>query len=185
MLSVAALSFTLFTSCEDEPDKYESTSGTPTIKYIRCMSSEIQKWDDEPGTLYTNGQLVTSAYPGSTLAIIGDNLRSIYEIWFNDQKASLNQSTLTDNALFVTVPGKVPGEVSDKIYFVTTSKDTVTYDFKVIISAPTISSIVNEYAAVGSTQTLKGNYFIDDPGTPLTISFTGADGSLIPAKITM
>ena len=184
MLAVAAIGITALTSCKDEPDKYEPTGGKPTIKYIRSMSSEIQKWDDEPGTLYTNGQLVNSAYPGSTLAVIGDNLRSVYEVWFNDQKAALNQSTLTDNALFVTIPGKVPEAVTNKIYFITTGKDTVTYDFKVIISAPTISTMANEYAPVGTTQTLKGNYFIDDPGTPLTISFTGADGSLIPAKIT-
>lgn len=184
MLAVAAFGITALTSCKDEPDKFESTGGTPTIKYIRGMSSEIQKWNDEPGTLYTNGQLVTSAYPGSTLAVIGDNLRSVYEVWFNDQKASLNQSTLTDNALFVTVPGKVPGEVTDKIYFITTGSDTVTYDFKVIISAPSVSSMANEYAKAGSTQTLKGSYFIDDPGKPLTISFTGKDGALIPAEIT-
>jgi IPT/TIG domain. len=69
------------------------------------------------------GQLVTSASPGSTLAIIGDNLRSVYEIWFNDLRASLNQSTLTDNSLFVTIPGKVPGEVTDKIYFITTRSE--------------------------------------------------------------
>ena len=174
----------LLTSCKDEPDKFESTSGKPTIKYIRCMSSEIQKWDDAPGTLYTNGQLVTSANPGSSLAIIGENLRSIYEVWFNDKRASLNQSTLTDNSLFVTVPAGVPNEVSDKIYFITTEKDTITYDFKVIISAPVINSIPNEYAEAGSAQTLKGNYFIDDPNVPLTISFPGEGGTLIPAKIT-
>ena len=106
LLAVAAISTISLTSCKDEPDKFESTDGKPTIKYIRCMSSEIQKWDDDPGTLYTNGLLVTSANPGSSLAIIGENLRSIYEIWFNDKRASLNQSTLTDNALFVTVPDR-------------------------------------------------------------------------------
>ena len=133
LLAVAAISTMALTSCKDEPDKFEPTDGKPTVKYIRCMSSEIHNWDDEPDTQYTDGQLVTSASPGSTLAIIGDNLRSVYEIWFNDLRASLNQSTLTDNTLFVTIPGKVPGEVTDKIYFVTTSKDTVAYDFKVII----------------------------------------------------
>jgi hypothetical protein len=184
LLAVAAISTISLTSCKDEPDKFESTDGKPTIKYIRSMSSEIQKWDDDPSTLYTNGLLVTSANPGSSLAIIGENLRSIYEIWFNDKRASLNQSTLTDNALFVTVPAGVPTEVSDKIYFITTSKDTVTYDFKVIISAPVINSIPNEYAAAGTTQTLKGNYFIDDPNVPLTILFPGENGTLIPAKIT-
>ncbi|MDE6647780.1 MAG: hypothetical protein K2K03_08165, partial [Prevotella sp.] len=98
--------------------------------------------------------------------------------------ATLNQSTITDNALFVSVPGNVPAEVSDKIYFITTSKDTVTYDFKVIISAPLITSMPNEYALAGTELTLRGNYFIDDPNVPLTISFQGADGELIPAKIT-
>lgn len=184
LLAVVALSTVALTSCKDQPDKYEATSGTPTIKYIRCMSSEIHNWDDDPDTQYTDGQLVTSANPGSSLAIIGDNLRSINEIWFNDQKATLNQSTITDNALFVSVPGNVPAEVSDKIYFITTGKDTVTYDFKVIISAPLITSMPNEYALAGTELTLRGNYFIDDPNVPLTISFQGADGELIPAKIT-
>ena len=55
MLAVAAIGITALTSCKDEPDRYEPTGGKPTIKYIRSMSSEIQKWDDEPGTLYTNG----------------------------------------------------------------------------------------------------------------------------------
>ena len=184
LLAIAVISSVTLTSCKDEPDKYESTDGQPTIKYIRCMSSEVHTWSDAADTQYTDGQLVTSANPGSTLAIIGENLRSIYEIWFNDQKAALNQSTLTDYALFVTIPGKVPSAVTDKIYFVTTSRDTVTYDFKVVISAPVINTLANEYAMAGTTQTLKGNYFIDDPGTPLTISFQAADGSLIPAKIT-
>jgi len=184
LFAVATLSSVALTSCEDEPDKFESTDGKPTIKYIRCMSSEVHSWKDEPGTLYTDGQLVTSASPGNSLAIIGENLRSIYEIWFNDQKASLNQSTLTDNALFVTVPGTVPGVVSNKIYFVTTSRDTVAYDFKVVIAAPIINSMPNEYAKGGSTQTLKGNYFIDDPNKPLAISFPGENGKLIPAQIT-
>ncbi len=184
LLAVAALSTMALTSCKDEPDKYESTDGTPTIKYIRCMSSEIHNWNDDPDTQYTDGQLVTSANPGSSLAIIGENLRSIIEIWFNDQKATLNQSTITDNALFVSVPGNVPATVSDKIYFITTAKDTVKYDFKVIISSPVIRSMPNEYATAGTEMTLYGNYFIDDPNVPLSISFTGANEEMIPATIT-
>lgn len=183
LIAVAAFSSVALTSCEDEPDKFEPASGKPTIKYIRCMSTEIHNWDDDPNMQYTDGQLVTSASPGNTLAIIGENMRSVYEVWFNDLQASLNQSSLTDNTLFVTVPSRVPGEVTDKIYFVTTSKDTVAYDFKVIISAPIINSMANEYAKAGTIQSLKGNYFIDDPGTPLSISFTGNNGSLIPAEI--
>ena len=154
LLAFAVISSAALTSCKDEPYKYESTDGQPTIKYIRCMSSEVHTWSDAADTQYTDGQLVTSANPGSTLAIIGENLRSIYEIWFNDQKAALNQSTLTDNALFVTIPGKVPTAVTDKIYFVTTSRDTVAYDFKVVISAPVINTLANEYAKVSRLSSL-------------------------------
>ena len=67
---------------------------------------------------------------------------------------------------------------------ITKDQDTVTYDFHVVISAPQIIGMGNEYAPAGTSQTLTGNYFIDDPGTPLTINFTGADGSMIPAEIT-
>ena len=184
LLAMVAISTVAFTSCKDEPDKFEPTGGKPTIKYIRCLSSEIHDWRDEPGTVYTDGQLVTSASPGNALAIIGENMRSVYEVWFNDQKAALNQSTLTDNTLFVSIPGNVPGVVTDKIYFITTGKDTVAYDFKVIISAPVVNAMPNEYAKAGTTQRLRGNYFIDDPNKPLTISFPGEGGTLIPAKIT-
>ncbi|MGN1229607.1 MAG: hypothetical protein ACI4T5_08125, partial [Prevotella sp.] len=46
-LTVAALmGMSVFTSCEDEPDKYEVAGGTPTINYIRCLSSEVKGNND-------------------------------------------------------------------------------------------------------------------------------------------
>lgn len=183
VLAVLAMGAMVFTSCEDEPDKFEPASGKPTVKYIRCLSTEIKNASDAADTHYTNGQLVTSAAPGSTVALIGENMRSVREIWFNDQQGSLNTSTLTDNVLISSIPNVVPQEVSDKIFLITNDNDTVAYEFKVTISAPVINSMGNEYAAAGELEQLKGNYFIDDPNVPLTISFTGAGGELIPAKI--
>lgn len=171
-------------SCDDTPDAYEVAGGTPTVDYIRCLSSEIKGYNDDENTLYTNGQLVTSASPQAVLCLVGSNLRSVYEMYFNDKKAILNSSYITDNTLIVQIPRSVPETVTDKIYMITKDQDTVTYDFHVIISAPQIISMGNEYAPVGTSQTLTGNYFIDDPGTPLTVNFTGADGSMIPAEIT-
>ncbi len=182
-LSVAMMALGL-TACEDEPDKYEVADGLPTVKYIRCLGSEIVGNNDEPDTHYTNGELVTEAYPQSVICLVGDNLRSVYEIYFNDKQGILNSSYITDNTLIVQVPRSVPELVTDKIYMITESKDTVTYDFHVVISAPQIISMGNEYAAIGSTQTLVGNYFIDDPGTPLSINFTGANNTIVPATIT-
>lgn len=182
-LSLAVVAMGL-SSCKDEPDKYEVADGLPSVKYVRCLGSEIKSYNDAPDTHYTNGELVTEASPQSILCLVGDNLRSVYEIYFNDKQGILNSSYITDNTLIVQIPRSVPDLVTDKIYMVTQSKDTVTYDFHVIISAPQINGMGNEYAQIGSTQTLTGNYFIDDPGTPLTINFTGANNTQVKAPIT-
>lgn len=180
ILSMAACTVG-FTACKDEPDKYEIADGRPTVNYIRCLSSEVVGQQDDEDTKYTNGELVESAYPSSTLCLVGDNLRSIVEIYFNDLKANLNTSYISDNSLIVNVPGSVPSEVSDKMYLITNDKDTVAVDFKVIISAPTIVSMSCEYAPVGNTATIYGSYIIDDPNTPLTVNFKNAAGEDLPA----
>ena len=182
-MALAVMALGLF-SCADEPDKYEVASGLPSVSYVRCLSTEIQGSNDDLDMHYTNGELVTEASPQSIVCLVGKNLRSVYEIYFNDKKGILNSSYITDNTLIVQIPRSVPETVTDKIYLITKDLDTVTYDFHVVISAPQIISMGNEYAPVGSSQTLTGNYFIDDPGTPLAINFTGADGSMIPAEIT-
>jgi len=184
LLCAAVVGSLILSSCADEPDKFESTKGKPTVKFVRNLTGEIKNVWDAPETVYTIGQLITEAEGGNTVALIGENMRSVYEIWFNDQQASLNQSTLTDNVLITTIPNKVPGQVFDKIFLVTTEKDTVDYDFHVVIPAPVLASTTNEYDEPGTEITIKGNYFIDDPNVPLTVSFTNNNGGLTKATIT-
>ena len=100
---------------------------------------------------------------------MGRNLRSVTKINFNDQTAVLNTSYMTDNTIIVTVPKAIPNEVSDKIYFITSKQDTVAYDFKTIVPAPTINSMSNEWAAPGEEVTIKGDYFLDYDNSHLTI----------------
>ena len=170
-------------SCDDTPDAYEVAGGTPTVDYIRCLSSEIKGNNDDANTLYTNGQLVTSASPQAVLCLVGSNLRSVYEMYFNDKKAILNSSYITDNTLIVSVPSSVPSLVTDKIYMITKNQDTISYDFSVVIPAPQLSAMSCEYAAVGDEVTFTGNYMVDDPNTPLTVTFRNADGKDIEAHI--
>lgn len=151
------------TSCEDEPHKYEVADGVPTIKYVKVTSPE------------SGDSLITGAYMDNLICIVGDNLRSTVELWFNDQKAVLNTSYMTDNTILVSVPGTIPGEVSNLMYFVTSGNDTITYPFEVIVPAPSVNSMSCEYAPVGSEATIYGNYFIDDPNVPLSISFGNVD----------
>lgn len=154
-----------FTSCEDEPNKFELTGGKPEISYIR------------PQDVNLKDSLLTSANMQASLAIIGNNLTSIKEMWFNDIKATLNTSYITNHALLVNVPKNVPKKVTDKIYMVTRDADTVTYDFHVIVPPASVSSMSNEYAAIGSEASLMGLYYVDDPNDPLTITFTGINNS--------
>lgn len=146
-----------FTSCEDEPDKYEVAGGTPTIDYVRPVDAA------------SKDSLLTEASLNNTICIVGRNLRSVTKINFNDQAAVLNTSYMTDNTIIVTVPKNIPGKVTDKIYFITNNKDTLDYDFKTVVPAPTINGMSNEWAAPGEEVTIKGDYFLDYDNSHLTI----------------
>jgi hypothetical protein len=65
----------------------------------------------------------------SIICLVGDNLTSIKELYFNDQKAQLNTSYITSHTMIVQIPDNIPEEVSDKIYMVTAAQDTVEYGF--------------------------------------------------------
>lgn len=158
IVAVAGLSVS---SCEDQPDKFKLTDGKPTVKYIRPASA------DESDALLVSGFL------DNTICLVGDNLTSIREMFFNDQKAILNTSYITDHTLVVTIPGGIPEVVTNKIYMVCADNDTVTYDFSVKVPAPSVRSISCEWAAAGSEVTILGDYFIDDPNIPLSVSFAG------------
>jgi hypothetical protein len=148
-------------SCDDNPDKYVITDGIPEVYYIRVPNPE------------SSDSLLVAAYMNNTIALIGENLTSIKEMWFNDKKAILNSSFITYNTLLVNVPNEIPSVVSNKIYMITKNNDTIAYDFSVLVPAPVVSSISCEYAHDGDIATLYGDYFIDDPNVPLTISMPG------------
>lgn len=160
---VAALAVTgcLMTACEDQPDKYEIADGVPMLKYVRSPLPEEAD------------SLLVGAYLGNTVCLVGDNLRSIYELYFNDQKATLNTSYMTDHTILVDIPKNIPEEVTNKIYMITKSGDKVDFDFNVMVPAPVVSSMSCEYAPAGSEAVLYGDYFVDDPNVPLTISMPG------------
>lgn len=100
-------------------------------------------------------------------------MRSIYELYFNDQKATLNTSYMTDHTVLVDIPKNIPEEVTNKIYMITKSGEKVDFDFSVMVPAPVVSSMSCEYAPAGSEAVLYGDYFVDDPNVPLTISMPG------------
>ncbi len=153
--------FGLF-SCQDQPDEYKPTSGTPEVQYVRLPISA--------------DSVITKSYMQTTVCLVGKNLRSVRKLLFNDQEALLNSSYITDNTLLVDIPKNIPSVVTDKIYMINESGDTTTYNFHVIVPAPTVSAMSCEYAAAGDEVTITGDYFIQDPYKPLQIKFN--DGTL-------
>ena len=161
LLSALALTSAVFTGCKDEPDKYEVSGGVPTIRYIRPLGTE------------SADSILTGAYMDNSICIVGNNLRSIVKMFFNDQEAQLIPSLITDNTMIVTVPGTIPGEVFNKIFMINNANDTTTYDFKVLVPAPSINTMSNEWAKAGEQAIIYGNYFVDDPNVPLTLTING------------
>mgnify|MGYP001753679902 FL=1 len=160
-MAALAMMGCFMTACEDQPDKYEIADGVPTLKYVRSPLPEEAD------------SLLVGAYLGNTVCLVGDNLRSIYELYFNDQKATLNTSYMTDHTVLVDIPKNIPEEVTNKIYMITKSGEKVDFDFNVMVPAPVVSSMSCEYAPAGSEAVLYGDYFVDDPNVPLTISMPG------------
>jgi len=158
-LMLMGLGMVANTSCKDEPDAYKIAGGKPTVSFIRPVSAS------------SKDSIIVSASMQSTICIVGENLRSVTGLLFNDQEAVLNTSYMTDHTLIVTVPNEIPGTVTDKIYFATQSKDTVTYDFHVVIPGPAVSSMSNEWASAGEEVTIIGDYFLDYAEFPLTVNF--------------
>ena len=153
-------------SCEDEPYKFRLTDGVPTVYYVR------------PVDVASADSLLNSAYMGSSICIVGDNLRSVYKLVFNDQEATLNNSYITDHTLLVDIPNEIPEEVSDLMYLITQKADTVKYDFSVLVPGPSIISMSNEYAPAGSVATLVGDYFVDDPNVPLKLYVSDTEATV-------
>lgn len=137
-------------SCEKKDD-----GGTPVINYIRITDPE--KADS----------LLTAAFMGDLIVIVGENLGGAREIWFNDQEAYLTPTYITDETILVNVPSTVPYEVNNKIKIVFADGYELLHDFTIDVPGPELYSIKCEYVPDGGTAVLTGDYFFD----PTTVIF--------------
>ena len=147
-----------FASCEDYPDAFVLADGVPTVHYVRYADQDV---------------LIEQAYMGEVVCFVGENLCSVRELLFNDQKAVLNTSFMTENTLIAAVPGNLPKVKTDRVYMITKGQDTVTVDFKVMLPAPQLKSMSCEYQPQGTDVTIYGNYFTE----PMTVVFENGNGA--------
>lgn len=162
-LLALAVTGSVFTACEDEPDKYEIAGGNPEVIYIRTPAKP--------------DSLITAASTNTPVVLIGNNLRSIKALYFNDQKAALNTSYMTDHAVVVTVPKALPNTPTDKIYMYNKDGKVTEYPFSVTIDGPSLNSMNCEFVKPGDVATINGDFFLDYESDPMTI--TMPDGKVI------
>lgn len=145
-------------SCSKDED------GKAFVSYVRVTNPEA------------SDSLVTIAGQGQMIAIMGGNLQSTYQVWFNDQKANLIPTFITNSSIIVRVPSQIPSVITNKLKLVFANEESLQYDFSVDISKPLIDHARSEYENEGDSLFVYGNYFY----APLTVTFTGgAQGEVI------
>lgn len=141
----ALLSGLCLTSCESD----DGLSADPVIHYIRV--TDPAKADS----------LLVKANMGNLIAIIGENLGNVVEVWFNDLEATLVSTYITNRSIIVNVPNLPPQEINNKITLVTKDGRSFQFDFTVTVPPPVLRSILCEYVPDGGIVVLKGDFFFE------------------------
>ena len=153
---LVGLAFLSSCTTVDYPDRFRETPGVPTVHFVRYADKDV---------------VISQAAMEETICIVGENLTSIHDIYFNDQKAVLNTSYMTAHTLVVAVPKTLPNVQDDKMHLITRDSSVVLYDFKVLPPVPKVESMSCEWAKAGEKVTIRGAYLF----APLTVQFPGAD----------
>lgn len=164
VLFMALAVVSIFTACQkdDLPN-----GGEPRIRYVRVTNPD------------SADSLLVGAGQGQLIAIIGENLQDAVEIWFNDQKAVLTPTYITSTSIIVSVPSRIPTDVTNTMRIIFANGFVLTHRFEVQISEPAVNSMVSEYVNEGDVATIRGNYFYE----PLTVTFTGGvTGQLVSVE---
>jgi hypothetical protein len=150
--TLLALIVVIIVSCTKD-----DTGGAPVIHYVRITDPK------------SSDSLLVAANQGQLLAIMGENLGETRQVWFNDRKAVLTSTYVSNNSILVSVPSQIPLTVSNKLKLIFSNGDSLLHNFVVSISKPVISGAECEYVPEGGLLVIQGNYFY----APLKVSFTG------------
>ena len=152
ILFVASAMAGMFSGCEDDGD-----GGQPTIRYVRITNPEA------------SDSLLVAAGQGQMIAIMGENLGGVVQLWINDQQASLSPTLITNTSVIVRIPEELPTEINNKLTLIFSSGKVLEHDFELAVSEPEITGMVSEFVPDGQVATITGNFFYP----PLTVTFTG------------
>ena len=150
----------VYSSCKKDND---SSSVGARIDYVRITAPQ------------SSDSLLVGAGQGQLIAIIGDNLQSAVEIWFNDQKAVLTPTYITKTTILVGVPTRIPLAINNTMRIIFSDGKELLHAFVTQISKPVVNNMLSEFVNTGAVATIRGNYFY----LPLTVTFTGGVTGII------
>lgn len=135
-------------SCQEDD---MTNVGLPVIERVRYT---------DPATADSS---FSSATLGSTLAIIGTNLKGTQEVYLNDYPLGVNLAYVTNTSVIVTVGDSVPTvatnpDVPNRLRLVTKTGEAV-IDFQTLPPAPQVLQVKNQYLKPGDEMVLFGRYF--------------------------
>jgi hypothetical protein len=142
----------ILTGCTDD-----ESEGKPLVRYVRIT---------DPAA---SDSLLIAAGQGQMIAVMGENLGEVRELWINDLPGFLNANLITDQTVITRVPSQIPGVITNQIKMIFANGDSLLYDFGVDISEPEIGYMKSEYVNTGDIAVINGNYFY----APITVTFTG------------
>lgn len=140
----------VFTACEKE------TAGAPVIDYIRVTNPN------------SSDSLLVAAGQGQLIAIVGKNLGTAQEVWFNDQEARLTPTYITNTTILVQVPNEIPKEINNQLKIVFSNGYSLSHEFTIQISKPMVSSMVCEFVNDGDVAVIRGDFFY----APVTVTLS-------------
>lgn len=169
---------TYLVSCKDD-----TNIGPPVItKVTRTEPLSIAK-----------DSTFTASFANRIIVIHGERLDGLTEVYINGLKSYFNANYTTSTNIIVTIPANVPTAATDpnvpnQIRIVTTHGEA-TFSFRVLVPAPVVSAVSNEFASPGSTIQLSGSnlYVIQKVIFPGNVQATNVkaatDGTLITVDV--
>jgi len=148
-LIVATGMIALISSCDSTSD----SDRLPEIEGVRHIhpDSAAAKQIDQVG-------------PGQMFVITGRHLNNAHRVYFNGIRASFNPTLVTSTHMVIRVPGDLPFGRLDpddpemNTIRITSPAGEVVFEFPILPPEPEITRVNKEFAGVGETVRLTGNY---------------------------
>jgi hypothetical protein len=139
VLGLLLLTVGLFSACEKE-----ETGVPPTIERVRLVPKD---------------STTTAYFANSYVAIMGNNLASAQQVFFNDYDSYFNPTLVTESSIIVKIPEDAPWNNNVNKVRVVTKFGEVSADFTIIQPAPAITDFNPKAASTGAVITITGTVF--------------------------